>query len=763
MCGGRAMVRRSGAAGRRIGDAAQSGDRRASVWSVRVAVVSMLFFAATVWVPARSVRAQAADVGLPLHPAWPIDPSDPPPGLHEPIGVAVDAGGRTFVADAGNARLLAFDDDGRLVTTWGRHGEGNGRFGRLRDIAWSTSGLWVVDDGLEKIERFDSDGRFQMAVRCADIGVLAPAGIGAGADGSVWVADGLGDRVVEVTRSGAVRRRWGRSGDTAGALSGPVDVALAADGSVVVLEAYRWQRFTADGAWLQSRGTAGRQIGQFQHAWSVAIEPGGGWVISDRALHRLTRVDARGVAQAFVGGPGDDLGRLLDPRGVAVDGAGTVVVADLGNGRVQRLVDGLPGDVLGHSAFDGPHLAYPLGVAADGADLLVADTGRSRVVRLDAAGRWLGVLAAGGRLPGLLSAPDGIARADDGSVFVADTLRRRLLHFASDGRYLSGIDIWGPSARPVRVGLLPLADGLLLADKKAHALIRYDAAGDATSSWPTDNTAGLLGHPSGLTRLVDGRLAIADWFQRVVHVLGADGTYDARWPASDAPEAAQLSDPTDVAAWTDGSLIVADAGHRRLAAFAADGTLRASFGRAGAGWDGFGPSGPSALAVVGDALVAVDRDGHRLLVFRESPTTGWRVSDYPDGWLGGAPVRVRTLSDTLALTLTLPSTALRGDDGSASTRAEGRLALPRGTAVRLTVRVPGGVRMWHDGSVVVDAWAGEAAEHSVVRTAVGGTATIEWEVRWPRAAPGETAQAAVLTIRPIDLPSAVYLPTALQP
>ena len=756
MLGGAAMVRRGGESARRRG-------RRATVWAACAAAVGGLVVAGTACAPATPVRAQGDDAGLPRHPAWPIDPSDPPPGMHEPIGVAVDGEGRTFVADAGNARVLAFEDDGRLATTWGRHGEGNGRFGQLRDIAWSTNGLWVVDDGLEKIERFDRDGRFQMAVLCADIGVLAPAGIGAGVDGSVWVADGLGDRVVEVTRSGAVRRRWGRSGDAAGTLSGPVDVALAADGSIVVLEAYRWQRFTADGVWLQSRGTSGRQIGQFQHAWSVAIEPGGGWVISDRTLHRLTRVDARGVAQDFVGGPGDDLGRLLDPRGVAVDGAGAVVVADLGNGRVQRLVDGQPGEVIGHNAFDGPHFGYPLGVAADGADILVADTGRSRVVRLDGAGHWLGVLAAGGRLPGLLSAPDGIARADDGSVFVADTLRRRLLHFAADGRYLSGIDIWGPSARPVRVGLLPLADGLLLADKKAHALIRYDAAGDAAASWPTDNAAGLLGHPSGMARLADGRLAIADWFQSVVHVLRADGTYGARWPVSDAPEAARLSDPTDVAAWPDGSLLVADAGRRRLAAFAADGTFRAAFGRTGAGWDGFGPSGPSAVAVVGDTLVAVDRDRHRLLVCRESPTTGWRVSDFPDGWLGGAPARVRTLSDTLALTLTLPSAPLRGDDGSASTRAEGRLALPTATAVRMVVRVPGGVRLWHDGSVVIDDWLGEAAERSVVRSAVGGTATIEWEVRWPPTSSGETVEAAVLEIRPIDLPYAVYLPTALQP
>lgn len=716
-------------------------------------------------------RAQTTGADLPVHPAWPIDPSDAPPGLHEPIGVAVAPDGRLFVADAGNARLLAFDADGRLVNAWGRHGEGEGRFGHVRDVAWSTDGLWVVDDLLDKLERFDADGRFQVGVACADLGIDGPAGIGAGANGAVWVADSLGDRVVEVSRSGAVLASWGRSGDDVGTLSGPVDVALAADGSVVVLEAYRWQRFDTGGMWLQSRGVSGRLLGQFQHAWSVAAHPSGGWVIGDRTLHRLTRVDGRGVAEQIWGGPGGDLGRLLDPRGLAIDAAGAVVVADLGNGRVQRLTDGQPTQVIGATAVDAPHVAYPLAVAADGPALLVADTGRSRVVRLATDGRWLGVLAGGGLLPGLLTEPDGVARAEDGSVFVSDTVRRRVLHFAADGRYLSGIDVWGPSARPVRVGLLPTAEGLILADKKAHALVRYDAGGVAVGAWPTDNAPGLLGHPSGLARLTDGRLAVADWFQSAVHVLGADGSYAARWPAPGAPggsdgsDAARLSAPTDVAAWRDGSIVVADAGRRRLAAFGADGTFLEAWGRGGAGPDGFGPSGPSALAVVGDTLVAVDRDSHRLLVFSSRPVTGWRVSDFRDPWLGGAPTAVRTLSPTLRITLPSPSLPRRGDDGSASTRAEGRIVLPPGP-VRITVRAPVGVRLWHDGTLALDDWAGGAAERTAVVREMDGAAEIEWEVRWSLAVPGEADDAgheAIIEMMPIELGSVAYLPAALQP
>lgn len=705
----------------------------------------------------RPAWAQAAD-GLPTEPGWPIALTDPPPGLHEPLGVAAGPDGQVAVADAGQARIMVFDDDGRVRAVVGRHGEGDARFGHLRDVAIAGAALWVVDDELGKLERFDVDGRFVFGLDTADLGIAAPGGIGGAADGSVWVVDTLGDRVVGLSPSGAIRAAFGASGDGPGELSGPVDVAVAADGSVIVLEGFRWHRFTADGTWRQTRGAPGPNLGQFQHAWSVAALPDGGFVVSDRTLHRLTLVDHRGVAQAHVGGAGVDLGRLLDPRGVAVDAAGRILVADLGNGRVQRLVGGQAGDVFGSAPIDAPHLAYPLAVEALGGDLVVADTGRSRVVRLGVDGRWLGTVAGGGLVPGLLTAPDGLAVGADGSLAVADTLRRRLLRFAGDGRFLSSHEIWGPSARPVRVGLAALAGGeVLVADKKAHALVRYGPDGAALGTLPTDPEQ-RLGHPSGFATLADGRIVVADWFQDAVHVIGPDGRHAARWPLAGTPLTDRLTAPTDVVAWSDGSVVVADAGRRRLVAFAADGRPLGAWGRPGVAADGFGPSGPSALAVAGRTVVALDRDHHRALTFHVTPVHGWRVTDYGDAWAAGAPSAVRDVTATVGVTLTAPAADARSADGRASSRAEGRLRLAPG-AVRVTVNAPGGVRLWHDRRLVVDAWSADGGTWSVVRRTAGGRLDLEWEVAWPIG----SADPATLAVDPAAPAAAtVFLPRVVQ-
>lgn len=707
--------------------------------------------------------AAQAPVGLPVEAGWAIDGSDPLPGLHEPLSVAAGPDGRVYIGDAGNARVVAFDRDGRIVGAWGRHGESDGRFGHIRDIAWAGRSLWVVDDALERLDRFDAEGRLELTIPTRGAGILGPAGIGGGADGTVWVADGIGDRIVQIGPSGAVLRSWGASGEEEGALNGPVDVAVRAGGDVILLEGFRWQRFTADGAFVQARGVPGRDLGQFQHAWSVAADGQGGLVVSDRTLDRLTRIDARGAAQALWGGPGVDFGRLRDPRGVAFDEDGAVLVAEAGNGRVQRLVDGAPSDVYGRDASDAPHLSYPLAVAAAGPDVLVADTGRSRVARLALDGRWLGVLAGGGLLPGQLTAPDGVARASDGTVFVADTLRRRVSRFGPDGRYLGGIDIWGPSARPVRVGLLPLDDGgVLVADKKAHTLLRFDALGTAVEELPRAATPGQMGHPSGVARLPDGRIAVADWFQSAVHLVNADGTYGGRWPPPDAPDAARLAAPTDVAVWGGDTVIVADAGRGRLAAFGFDGTPHGVWGGFGAAAGVFGRSGPSGLAVVGGTLVVADRDNHRLLTFATSAPSGWRRSDFADAWLSGAPAAVESISATLALRLDAPGAAARGGDGAAGTRLEGRIDVPPGP-LRCDVRAPAGTRLWHDGRLVVDDWSAARGRWTVVRRVADGRAAFEWEIAWPALVAGEPAAEARLDCAPVALAAMAYLPLATRP
>ena len=68
-------------------------------------------------------------------------------------------------------------------------------------------------------------------------------------------------------------------------------------------------------------------------------------------------------------------------------------------------------------------------------NVVVADTGHDRIVRLSAGGRFLGELGGG-----LLSQPAGVAVDAYGDVYVADTGHSRIVEFAPDGGILRA---WG--------------------------------------------------------------------------------------------------------------------------------------------------------------------------------------------------------------------------------------------------------------------------------------------------------------------------------
>ncbi|WP_406816839.1 serine/threonine-protein kinase PknD [Mycobacterium sp. M23085] len=109
---------------------------------------------------------------------------------------------------------------------------------------------------------------------------------------------------------------------------------------------------------------------------------------------------------------------LYQPQGLAVDGAGTVYVADFNN-RVLSMAAG--SNSQKELPFTG--LNYPEGVAVDGQGAVyVADRGNSRVVKLAAGSSTQTVLPFDG-----LKNPDGVAVDPAGNVYVADTDNNRIM------------------------------------------------------------------------------------------------------------------------------------------------------------------------------------------------------------------------------------------------------------------------------------------------------------------------------------------------
>ncbi|MBN2494328.1 MAG: hypothetical protein JXR96_07060 [Deltaproteobacteria bacterium] len=318
---------------------------------------------------------------------------------------------------------------------------------------------------------------------------------------------------------------------------------------------------------LAGDGTAGFADGEaaaarFSEPRGLCAHPSGGVVVGDRANHAIRLVAADGSTSTLAGtgepgadeGPGDQA-RFHEPCGVcpALDGA--VLVADSGNHRIRR-IDAL-GEVscLAGSGFtgflDGPaeqaRFTLPEGVAAsaDGR-VFVADTGND-CIRLVSGGQvstWAGQCqspgtADGDRATAQFHGPTDLLLLEDGALLVSEQGSHRIRLVSADGELVSTLagsgvydDLDGPLAtaafkRPA--GLLAEAGGLsYLAADYGNRIRRIDPAGDQVSTAIGSGEPGFVSgppesarflHPSGLARLGDGRLVIADTHNHALRVV----------------------------------------------------------------------------------------------------------------------------------------------------------------------------------------------------------------------------------------------------
>lgn len=214
----------------------------------------------------------------------------------------------------------------------------------------------------------------------------------AGVAGAAGLADG-----------GASQARFN---NLSGLAVGPDDAIYVSDAGNHCVRVVRAQpgATTYTVATLAGDGTAGYADGpansaRFNNPQGIAVDERGVVYVADTDNHRIRRIAPDGTVTTiagdgvpgFVNGPGTQA-RFNSPRGVAVDVAGNVYVADTGNAAVRRIntngeVSTLAGDgSIG--ATDSPNARFDgvTGVAVDGEQVYVylADTGNHRIRRLDA-------------------------------------------------------------------------------------------------------------------------------------------------------------------------------------------------------------------------------------------------------------------------------------------------------------------------------------------------------------------------------------------
>jgi len=222
-----------------------------------------------------------------------------------------------------------------------------------------------------------------------------PTDVAVGADGRLFIADGVNDRVVVFDGAGKFIESIEQVGNNR--LSRPVGVAMGPSGAL-------WIADTGNGRVVQRNadGSLGTVLSPTPASnetsidiTDVVIDAGGrnAWLI-DNDHHRLLRIDLASQAQTVVGRYGESVGQLNYPLTLVFDERGDAYVLESINARISIFSsDGAPRRTISRYGIELGELYRPTGIAIDQEGLLwVADAtmGAIQIFRTD--GRLLDTL-----------------------------------------------------------------------------------------------------------------------------------------------------------------------------------------------------------------------------------------------------------------------------------------------------------------------------------------------------------------------------------
>jgi uncharacterized protein YegP (UPF0339 family)/sugar lactone lactonase YvrE len=239
-----------------------------------------------------------------------------------------------------------------FVTKWGQMGERDGRFVTPQGVAVDSSGnVYVADMGMDRIQKFDSEGTFSTKWGSAgdENGEFhEPQGVAVDSSGNVYVADTVNHRIQKFDFEGTFSTKWGSQGDRDGEFNGPRGVDVDSSGNVYVTDElnHRIQKFDSEGTFIGEWGSEGTEDGEFKDPMGVAVDSSDNVYIGDGGNNRIQKFDSEGTFMAKWGSQGEGNGEFgngvfSSPTGVAVDSSNNVYVSEQGSNRIQKFGKGV--------------------------------------------------------------------------------------------------------------------------------------------------------------------------------------------------------------------------------------------------------------------------------------------------------------------------------------------------------------------------------------------------------------------------------------
>lgn len=162
--------------------------------------------------------------------------------LVRPTGLARDAQrGRVYVADTRAHDIKVFDDDGKLVATWGTLGDGPGELNAPTHLSLANGTLVVSDTLNARVQAFDADGRpvLRFGQRGLYVGnMVRPKGVAADDEGNVYVVESMHDTLLVFDPKGRLLMSLGGTGQDVGRFYLPAGVWVDARNRVFVADMF---------------------------------------------------------------------------------------------------------------------------------------------------------------------------------------------------------------------------------------------------------------------------------------------------------------------------------------------------------------------------------------------------------------------------------------------------------------------------------------------------------------------------------------------